>query len=208
MRLPLKFLLSEYDQSPLYVFYDDNQNIYARAGTFPIKSEPFSLTTNCRNTALIHVVAYKHYKGLPVNPPEIPGDEVHFEEAAGRDQQATKINARIVDLIAKQGVSAGDVTVLIADALHKAEFYAALRRFTLPKPVAWSEEGAQSRNTVLVDTIQRFKGLESPIVILWGIDSIDLSKSQELLYVGFSRAKSLLYLVGKSETLIKLKSPS
>ncbi|MEQ1936247.1 MAG: ATP-binding domain-containing protein, partial [Fimbriimonadaceae bacterium] len=36
----------------------------------------------------------------------------------------------------------------------------------------------------------RFKGLESPIVILWGLDSIDKPKRLELLYVGFSRAKS------------------
>lgn len=202
--VPLEFLLSEYDKSPLYIFYDDNQNIYARAGSFPIKDEPFALTTNCRNTAPIHVAAYKYYKGLPVNPPDIQGDEIQYEGASSRDQQATIINARIVDLIAKQGVAPGDITVLIADALHKADYYAALRRFPLPKPATWLEEGSQTSNRVLVDTIQRFKGLESPIVILWGLDSIDFSKSQELLYVGFSRAKSLLYLVGKSETLLDL----
>lgn len=61
--VPLELLLVDYETSPLYVFYDDNQNIYARAGTFPIRDEPFSLTTNCRNTAPIHVAAYRHYKG-------------------------------------------------------------------------------------------------------------------------------------------------
>ena len=60
-------------------------------------------------------------------------------------------------------------------------------------------------NTVLIDTIQRFKGLESPIVILWGLDTIDLSRNQELLYVGMSRAKSLLVIVGKPETCATFK---
>lgn len=60
----------------------------------------------------------------------------------------------------------GDITVLIADALHKAEYYAALRRLPLPRPASWLE-GGRDNNTVLIDTIQRFKGLESPIVILW-----------------------------------------
>lgn len=203
--VPLELLLMDYETSPLYVFYDDNQNIYARAGTFPIRDEPFSLTTNCRNTAPIHVAAYRHYKGVPVNPPDIQGDELHFEESANRDPQATKINALIVDLIAKQGVLPGDITVLIADALHKAEYYAALRRLPLPRPASWLEEGVRGPNTVLIDTIQRFKGLESPIVILWGLDTIDLSGNQELLYVGMSRAKSLLVIVGKPETCATFK---
>lgn len=203
--VPLELLLMDYETSPLYVFYDDNQNIYARAGTFPIRDEPFSLTTNCRNTAPIHVAAYRHYKGVPVSPPDIQGEELHFEESANRDPQATKINALIVDLVAKQGVSPGDITVLIADAQHKAEYYAALRRLPLPRPASWLEEGVRSSNTVLIDTIQRFKGLESPIVILWGLDTIDLSRNQELLYVGMSRAKSLLVIIGKPETCAKIK---
>ena len=45
-----------------------------------------------------------------------------------------------------------------------------------------------------------FKGLESPVVILWGLDTIDLARCEELLYVGMSRAKSLLLLVARSET--------
>lgn len=95
--------------------------------------------------------------------------------------------------------------MLIADALHKAEYYAALRRLPLPRPASWLEEGVRGSNTVLIDTIQRFKGLESPIVILWGLDTIDLSRNQELLYVGMSRAKSLLVIVGKPETCATFK---
>lgn len=198
--VPLELLLCDYDSSPLYVFYDDNQNLYARAGTFPIRDEPFSLTTNCRNTAPIHKAAYRHYKGVPVSSPDIQGDDVQLDESPSRDSQAAKINARIVDLVARQGVAPGDITVLVADALHKAEYYSALRRLPLPKPATWLEEGERGKATVLIDTIQRFKGLESPIVILWGVDTIDLSQRQELLYVGMSRAKSLLIIVGRAAT--------
>lgn len=203
--VPLELLLSDYERSPLYVFYDDNQNIYARAGTFPIRDEPFTLTTNCRNTAPIHSAAYKHYKGVPVSPPDIEGDDVQFDASPGRDAQASKINARIVDLIARQGVTAGDITVLIADALRKTDYYTTLRRLPLPKPATWLEEGIRSNDTVLIDTIQRFKGLESPVVILWGLDTIDLTRSEELLYVGISRAKSLLVVVGTAATCTALQ---
>ena len=197
---PLELLLSDYDRGPLYVFYDDNQNIYARASTFPIRDEPFTLTTNCRNTAPIHTAAYRHYKGIPVSPPEIEGDEVQFDASPDRDAQAKKINARIVDLIARQGVDPGDITVLIADARRKAEYYSTLRRLPLPKPAIWLEEGIPGKDTVLIDTIQRFKGLESSVVVLWGLDTIDLARNEELLYVGMSRAKSLLVVVGTAAT--------
>ena len=67
------------------------------------------------------------------------------------------------------------------------------------------EVGLEYATTVLIDTIQRFKGLESPILILWGLDTIDLSQRQELLYVGMSRAKSLLVIVGRAATFVALK---
>ena len=203
--VPLEFLLSDYDRSPLYVFHDDNQNLYACAGTFPIQDEPFSLTTNCRNSAPIHVAAYKHYKGVPVNPSDIQGDDVQFDESPGRDSQAKKINARIVDLIAKQGVAPGDITVLIADSLRKSEYYATLKQFPLPKSATWLVEGVRGTNTVLLDTIQRFKGLESEVVFIWGLDSLDIDSHTELLYVGMSRAKSLLYVIASSEVCGDIK---
>ena len=103
--VPLELMLEDYDASPLYVFYDDNQNIYSRASTFPIPGEPLSLTMNCRNTAQIHAAAYARYRGAPVSPPDNDGPEVVFDRAQSRPAQATRIGARIVDLIAREGVS-------------------------------------------------------------------------------------------------------
>jgi len=194
--VPLELLLTDLDSSPLYVFFDDNQNIYARAGTFPIQDEAFPLTTNCRNTIPIHEAAYKGYQGLPVTPPENDGEEIQFICAQNTRQQAAKINSNIVDLITQQGVSPGDIVVLLGDAYHKADYYAELKALPLPRGSMWLEEGERSESTVLIDTIQRFKGLESPVVFLWGLDDIDLAKAKELLYIGISRAKSLLVVGG------------
>jgi len=194
--VPLELLLADLDNSPLYVFFDDNQNIYARAGTFPIHDEAFPLTTNCRNTIPIHEAAYKGYQGSPVTPPENDGEKIQFIYAQNRRQQAAKINSSIVDLITQQEVSPGDIVVLLGDAYHKAGYYAELKALPLPRGSMWLEEGERSESTVLIDTIQRFKGLESPVVFLWGLDNIDLAKAKEHLYIGISRAKSLLVVGG------------
>ena len=201
----MELLLADYDRSPLYVFYDDNQNIYARASTFPIQGKPFSLTTNCRNTAPIHRAAYTRYRGVPVSPPDNEGAEVQFDRASSRAAQAAKINARIVDLIARQGVSPGDIAVLIVDALSKRDCYAALRRLPLPKPARWLEKGVRTDSNVLLDTVGRFKGLEAPVVVLWGIDGIDWERSEEMLYVGMSRAKSILVVVGTNASCARVE---
>ena len=44
--------------------------------------------------------------------------------------------------------------------------------------------------------MQRFKGLEVPIILLWGADGLEPTADQEILYVTLSRAKSRLCLVG------------
>ena len=40
-----------------------------------------------------------------------------------------------------------------------------------------------------------FKGLESDIVIIWGLNELPKSEMKQLNYVGISRAKSICYLV-------------
>jgi len=196
---PVEMLLSEYDTSPLYIFFDDNQNIYSRAGTFPIKSEPYLLVSNCRNTDQIHSIAYRYYKGEPVMPPGIEGDAIELIDGASVRSQAERLNTRIVELIAREKVPASDIVVLLADGRRKHEYYDAMTGLTLPKPTQWVIEGDHRDGVVLIDTVSRFKGLESAIVFLWGVDTLDLERESELLYVGLSRAKSIVYVVSTLE---------
>lgn len=194
--LPLELLLSDYETSPFYIFYDDNQNIYSRVKSFPSIGEPYTLVSNCRNTNQIHSAAYNYYNGIAVDPPGINGDEIQYIEASGVDIQAKKMHGKILDLIVNQNIQAKDIVILVFDAVMKNEYYNSLKKQILPKPNTWSEEGIQSECTVLMDTVNRFKGLESSVIFLWGMDSVDLDKYQSLLYVGLSRAKSIVYFVG------------
>ena len=198
--VPLELLLSDYEGSPLYIFYDDNQNIYSRASTFPIREPPYTLTRNCRNTAKIHEQAYRHYSGVPVTPPLIEGDDVEFIESPSWHTQARAITGRVTDLIVNHSVSAEEIVILVVDAPKKKEFYAALEKHPLPGRDAWNVESDPRVGGVLLDTVSRFKGLESDVVFLWGLDTVEPNTSGELLYVGTSRAKSLLVVVGNAAT--------
>ena len=197
--MPLEMLLTDYEKSPIYVFFDDNQNLYSRASSFPIKDEPFALTANCRNTDRIHEAAYRFYRGEGVVPPGIEGEPVATIEAPSFKAQATKIHAKIVDLITKDRIPAGDIAILILSNEQKTDYYEAIRHLALPAPNKWIEEGWQTKETLLLDTVSRFKGLEAPIVFLWGLDGKSVERNREQFYVGLSRAKSLLFVCGAPE---------
>jgi hypothetical protein len=194
---PLELLLNDYDNGPLYVFFDDNQNIYSREKKFPITEEPFLLKDNCRNTSQIHHLAYKYYKGDWVDPPQNMGTKIMRIHTDTLESEVKKINMEITNLITNEKVSPGSISVLLLNGEYKEIYYNMFEGLPLPKPAKLQIEWIQGANDVLVDTVKRYKGLESEVVFLCGLDGSENGALDDLIYVGTSRAKSLLYLVGK-----------
>jgi hypothetical protein len=201
----LLWLLKDSKDSIFYIFYDHNQSLYANTNSLPISDTPFLLTRNCRNTKTIHELTYRYYRGEPTDAPEIPGGAVQEIHAASCRPQAVKLSAEVVRLISEEGVDPEQIAILVATSA-KAAYYKELTSHPLPGRVRWAIEVHGQANTVLVDTAPRFKGLESPVVFLWGIDKVDPSVDRELLYVGLSRAKSKLYLVSTPDACTLVKS--
>ncbi|MNV57309.1 hypothetical protein D3C71_1496360 [compost metagenome] len=84
--------------------------------------------------------------------------------------------------------------------MNKREYIQALMKQPLPKGHHYSDIEQRNDSSVLVTTVNKFKGLESDIVLLWGMDSIDMQEHREHLYVGLSRAKSILVIFGNKQT--------
>lgn len=61
--LVLLYLLKDPDAEILYIFYDDNQNLYQEALRLPAVLPVFSLHRNCRNTRHIHDSFLPFYRG-------------------------------------------------------------------------------------------------------------------------------------------------
>jgi hypothetical protein len=201
----LMWLLKDPKESTFYVFYDHNQSLYASPQKLPIAEEPFLLTRNCRNTKVIHDLAYHFYTGEPTDGPEIVGQSIQEICATGFRAQATKIHAEILRLVQQERVPPEQIAVLVATSSKEA-YYRELTAHPLPRWTGWAIESNAQPNSVLVETAPRFKGLESAIVFLWGIDQVDLIRDCELLYVGLSRAKSALYLVSTQAGCAQIKS--
>jgi UvrD-like helicase C-terminal domain/AAA domain/Nuclease-related domain len=193
--LAIECLLRDSKTSTLYVFFDHNQMLYQPIKDLPITEPPFLLTVNCRNTRHIHGAAYRFYNGTETDAPEIEGAPIESITAPSLAAQAPKLHAAIVRLIDEHAVPPGDIAVLYFGR-DKKSAYSLLQSRPLPKPIQWREEHHRQKGAILLDTVSRFKGLEAAIVFLWGLDSIPPDIRRELLYIGLSRAKSRLYLVG------------
>lgn len=192
----LEELLRSQDDGSLYIFLDPNQSLYKRGATLPVSDPPYHLATNCRNTVPIHRVGYRYYKGELVDEPDLPGHEVGQVRVEGDGGQAAEV-VSIVRALIEKDVSASDIVVLLAKR-PKEPLYRLLKGHRLPKGIPWAIEESGRGNSVLVDTVARFKGLESAAVVLWLGDEVVEEGQWETVYVGTTRAKSLLYLVGSA----------
>ena len=190
----LEELLRDPEGGSLYIFIDENQALYRKHANLPVADEPYHLTVNCRNTAPIHRAGYAYYTGEQVDEPDLHGQEIEKIALESDSEQAAAIASIVRDLINSE-VSASDIAVLLAKR-PKDHLYELMKESRLPKGTSWSIESRERRNGVLIDTVARFKGLESSIVILWVGDEVIEEAQWETIYVGVTRAKSLLYIVG------------
>jgi hypothetical protein len=198
--LPIEMLIADASQGLLYAFLDHNQAIYGRAARPPVDDDPFLLTANCRNTRFIHEAAYRHYTGIETDHPEIDGAPFDELLASTPEAQAGKVATAVTKLVSEERVSPADIAVLVVrDA--KQPIYDAIARHPLPRGASWGVERHRLAGTITVDTVARFKGLEAAVVLLCGFENATSTADKELLYVGLSRAKSRVVLVGSGEAI-------
>jgi len=217
--LPLLDLLRDPRRGIVYVFGDANQDLYharepSELGVVMPESPPvYHLNEDRRCTRAIHEFASRY--ALPLTHTDAPpplavgpdGRPVEiFTYADGSTDACLRVLGTALRRIISGGaVAASDVVVLTPRSARSSW----LMRGDGQPVEAWpyrlmpeyGPEGAvlpppTRGNEVRVATIHRFKGLESPVVVLAEIDSrVAVEELASLLYVGASRARSHLVVV-------------
>jgi len=148
-----------------------------------------SLPDNCRNTDKICRFIEETFSIGYENTSDVPeGPEVAFIPWSGAENLVAAVEHTIEDL-RTQGVKDSDIVVLvpkrkIRDWMHEHGSSAyRCEEYDIPH---------HSYSGLSISTVQAFKGLESPVILLIGVESY--AKYREVLYVGMSRAKVALYV--------------
>jgi hypothetical protein len=190
---PLQYLLRDMEQSILYIFYDSNQNIFVEQSNFPIQTQPYLLTANCRNTQYIHQQVLAFYTGSPM--PKLRGPQgrpVEVIDIGNPQQLQRQLLKKLTDLVFgdTSKIPTDEIVVLTPFGKEKSHLWGkvASSRITL------TNKPSVSPGKVYCTTIQSFKGLEASVVILAEFErwSHGLEDLKRLLYVACSRARNHL----------------
>ena len=189
----LQSLLDHPDHGILYVFFDDNQSLYTRGAKLPITTPPYALTRNCRNTRRIHEWVTRWYRGEAA--PELNGPEGrapithHYRD--GRELRE-HVRRALHQLIHEEKVPERDIVVLSPFGRATSALWADPQFGNIRLTDAWPPAPGH----VQCSTVHAFKGLERPVVVLAEV-ARDARRTDELLYVGGSRAKSHLIVIAQ-----------
>lgn len=174
------------------IFYDSNQSVYHNIKTLTpdFQISNIRLTLNLRNTRRIHEVIQNYYTGLTTTAIGPEGVEVDWIPAESDTSICKAIDKKIRQLISAERVHLSDIAVLMASN----------QEIVKCAPDDWlGDERCQRADStqqegIILDTVRRFKGLERRVVILAATPS--LIGDRELIYVGVSRARTHLIIIG------------
>jgi hypothetical protein len=190
------------DDGPLYLFADDNQNLYG--GALPVAEAETTcppLPTNLRNTKAIHDFVSVFYEGGPrataKGPPGRPPEILGYRDD---DDLAHLLAVVLRNLVEGEQVPLDDIVVLTPSGKEKSRLRARDRvdGFRLSDRV---EPG-----TVLTSSVHGLKGLERPLVILAELDDKHAEDLAPYVYVGGSRARNHLIVLAAEETAKRLRA--
>jgi nucleoside-triphosphatase THEP1 len=197
----LEFLLSERKDGVFYIFYDNNQLIHQDDSALPKIPARLNLPDVVRNTSQISKFARAFYGGKALKDSPINGEEIRFLPAEAGATTA-RLDSLLTELISKERFRSDQIAVLVPrvnlDSVYNLEKIG-------NRPVV--RAAMRRSDGIVIDTIGAFKGLDMPVVILCEIESVVRAGnlSIEQLYVGISRAKSLLIVVAPEKSLQILK---
>jgi hypothetical protein len=189
------------DAGLLYVFADDNQNLYG--GALPVREEdrvgPISL--NLRNTKQIGEFVSVFYKGEQKPIARGPEGEPVEILGYGNEEDLEHLLAVVLrNLVEEEHVPLEDIVVLTPSGTGKSR----LRSTGTVDGYRLSEN--VEPGTVLATSVHAFKGLERPVVILAELGDKHLEDLRQYLYVGGSRARNHLVVLAAEPVARELRA--
>lgn len=184
----LELLIKDTREAPLYVFADVQQLLYRRSWALD-HSTFLDLQTNCRNSVPIAQRVAAIF-GDQVHSSGAGGPEPVFSELVDTKRLIDRIETRVGHFIEQDGLSFRQITVFLDDD----QACQSLRQ-RYAGPYAFTQYG---KHGVAVETIHRFKGLENDVIVV-GLcrgDRYSADELRRIAYVGFSRARAILLVIG------------
>lgn len=199
MGLSVRYLLKEDKKSDLYVFYDENQNVFAQnyENAFLIEYPPFILRYNIRNTGNIYQCATgRTLLGTDTIANSLLGVKPEIITHANAVQTLKTLTNIVNRLTQKEFVSTKSI-VLLSDEEFEDSILAGEQRIGAYN-ISFKALRDVTEDEICFKTSESFKGLEADIVIYLKFNyeappSLITERCKE--YVALTRARYYLYIL-------------
>lgn len=188
-------LLKQRNEGVLYVFFDDSQRLYQQMSDIPMDTEPFYLTDNCRNTQRIHTTMMPYATADSDSYCDGPiGRDVEVVPIKDKQDMRRKLQGVLHNLVHQENVSTHEIVILTpkSEKSSRWESDEVLGNFVL----TWDMH-TDMKMSINICSIYSFKGLERAVVILSELDKVKPDIARQLLYVGLSRARHHVVVLGE-----------
>ena len=211
------------DFNPRYfwVFYDSNQHLHLSKKK-TIYSDQLrnskKLHQILRNTEKVYSQVSKYFESLlkTALPVRVYHREVGLEinwvldDSLESDETTSGTNGgqsivKHIGYLQRNDVQNRDICVLVKDVETRKKLILILQGVGIVCQNA-EELWTEAKNYVVVESIRRFKGLESKVVILYDPPYVSESKTRELLYTAISRCLCYLVVISTKEGCESLQS--
>lgn len=194
--------LREPADGKLFAFMDNQQDVYQRwTGADPIADlVPIHVDDNMRNTVNIANV-FKGFASEGFKPRGGQGVPVRYVEC--NTSEAVDVADDCVLALINDGWSANQIALLTTKNRHNIHN----ERFVRDDIKQYWREFHDAQQE-FYGHVLGFKGLERSVVVLCVDGFKSMERASELLYVGLSRARSLLVVVGELELLSEVGGQS
>ena len=192
------------ENGKFYVFYDQQQSIFERKSQYFLK-EKFShleLEENFRNTKQIFELFKNFNNQTKYTSRGVSGSIPEFIVVKNYELQFKWIADKINHLKQHEGIEVREVGILLYDGLKSTNIKNLSKIIPNITNLELSPAEYVQPDQLMFETINRIKGLEVPILFFTNfVSPIEIEK----LYVGLSRAKNRLFIIGLDSKIEELK---
>ena len=193
-------------KNPVYIFHDNNQKVYNKdeldLPDFP--KYPHILKKNYRNSQDIFATQKSYYKGESTTSEGPKGESVSYFIAPTREIAEKKIINLINKYTINEGMDKKQIAILTGNKLGTSS---SILGNYLTKDLNGKKKDnlyfvkaeKNEEDEIVFDSIKRFKGLEREIVILFDLE--DALENPEEMYIGLSRPKLILDIIGTEKNI-------
>ncbi|NLC98114.1 MAG: ATP-binding domain-containing protein, partial [Actinomycetales bacterium] len=200
---PTALAVLSHEDSHLHVFSDAGQRVFDRESQAPEGLVPIHLKQNIRNTRQISQT-FNTLGEDGLRAAAFDGEDVRFVEAT--HDTAREVADDLIDGLLEEGWQPADIALLTTGRRHPVHDDAIAGQTQEEHDAYW--DSFWDGDDIFFGHVNGFKGLERPVAVLALNEKPGRDQARERLYVGLSRARDLLVVVGSSAQIEDIAGPA